>query len=125
MTFEERKALAIAIMDSKKMWKSNYAPPLLRGLWKLGVKIPPIPFIPSWKIFLFFGLTFGLIWGITMWNLNWQSTGTLPFDALIKSAKSGAIFGSFMATFHFLRKRVYKLPNWKKLDEHRDKNIIQ
>lgn len=30
MTFEQKKARAIALMDSKKMWRSNYAPPLLR-----------------------------------------------------------------------------------------------
>lgn len=27
MTFEQKKARAIALMDSKKMWRSNYAPP--------------------------------------------------------------------------------------------------
>lgn len=26
MTFEQKKARAIALMDSKKMWRSNYAP---------------------------------------------------------------------------------------------------
>ncbi|EPW0790540.1 DUF6404 family protein, partial [Shigella sonnei] len=25
MTFEQKKARAIALMDSKKMWRSNYA----------------------------------------------------------------------------------------------------
>lgn len=38
MTFEQKKARAIALMDSKKMWRSNYAPPLLRILWRLGSK---------------------------------------------------------------------------------------
>lgn len=33
MTFEQKKAL----MDSKKMWRSNYVPPLLRILWQLGI----------------------------------------------------------------------------------------
>lgn len=37
MTFEQKKARAIALMDSKKMWRSNYAPPLLRILWRLGI----------------------------------------------------------------------------------------
>ncbi|EPT0048998.1 DUF6404 family protein, partial [Escherichia coli] len=34
MTFEQKKARAIALMASKKMWQSNYAPPLLRILWR-------------------------------------------------------------------------------------------
>lgn len=29
MDFEEKKERAISIMKSKKMWSSNYAPPLL------------------------------------------------------------------------------------------------
>lgn len=33
MSFERKKERALAIMESKKMWRSNYAPPLLRGLW--------------------------------------------------------------------------------------------
>ncbi|MHC8763776.1 DUF6404 family protein (plasmid) [Escherichia coli] len=46
MTFEQKKARAIALMDSKKMWRSNYAPPLLRILWRLGIRLPPLPFMP-------------------------------------------------------------------------------
>ncbi|EED3899748.1 hypothetical protein GL65_24960 [Salmonella enterica subsp. enterica serovar Typhimurium] len=46
MPFEQKKARAIALMDSKKMWRSNYAPPLLRILWRLGIRLPPLPFMP-------------------------------------------------------------------------------
>ncbi|HBC5825902.1 TPA: hypothetical protein KEV35_004859 [Escherichia coli] len=49
MTFEQKKARAIALMDSKKMWRSNYAPPLLRILWRLGIRLPPLPFMPFWQ----------------------------------------------------------------------------
>ncbi|MHC8826483.1 DUF6404 family protein (plasmid) [Escherichia coli] len=28
------------------MWRSNYAPPLLRILWRLGIRLPPLPFMP-------------------------------------------------------------------------------
>ncbi|AKE78489.1 Uncharacterised protein [Enterobacter cloacae] len=31
MSFEQKKERALAIMKSKNMWRSNYAPPLLRG----------------------------------------------------------------------------------------------
>ena len=50
MTFEQKKARAIALMDSKKMWRSNYAPPLLRILWRLGIRLPPLPFMPFWQV---------------------------------------------------------------------------
>ncbi len=61
MTFEQKKARAIALMDSKKMWRSNYAPPLLRILWRLGIRLPPLPFMPFWQVTV---LTGGL-WGIS------------------------------------------------------------
>lgn len=41
MDFEARKQKALAIMASRKMWKSNYAPLLIRLLWRLGINIPP------------------------------------------------------------------------------------
>lgn len=44
MGFEAKKKHAIAIMESKRMWRSNYAPPLLHLAWKAGLKIPPLPF---------------------------------------------------------------------------------
>ncbi|MGA3896879.1 DUF6404 family protein, partial [Escherichia coli] len=50
MTFEQKKARAIALMDSKKMWRSNYAPPLLCILWRLGIRLPPLPFMPFWQV---------------------------------------------------------------------------
>lgn len=40
MDFEARKQKALAIMASCKMWKSNYAPLLIRLLWRLGINIP-------------------------------------------------------------------------------------
>lgn len=50
MTFEQKKARAIALMDSKKMWRSDSAPPLLRILWRLGIRLPPLPFMPFWQV---------------------------------------------------------------------------
>ena len=44
----EITGMPIALMDSKKMWRSNYAPPLLRILWRLGIRLPPLPFMPFW-----------------------------------------------------------------------------
>ena len=50
MDFEARKQKALAIMASRKMWKSNYAPLLIRLLWRLGINIPPLPFAPLWQV---------------------------------------------------------------------------
>lgn len=63
MGFEAKKKHAIAIMESKKMWRSNYAPPLLHLAWKAGLKIPPLPFASFWQITLLMGGWFGPAWG--------------------------------------------------------------
>jgi hypothetical protein len=55
MDFEARKQKALAIMASRKMWKSNYAPLLIRLLWRLGINIPPLPFAPFWQVFVMTG----------------------------------------------------------------------
>lgn len=67
MGFEAKKKHAIVIMESKKMWRSNYAPPLLHLAWKAGLKIPPLPFASFWQITLLMGGWFGPAWGICMW----------------------------------------------------------
>lgn len=46
MTFDEKKKRALTLMEEKKMWRCNYAPPILLLLWKLGLQIPPAPFAP-------------------------------------------------------------------------------
>ena len=79
MTFEQKKARAIALMDSKKMWRSNYAPPLLRILWRLGIRLPPLPFMPFWQVTVLTG---------------------------------GFLFGLCMASFHWWRRKVNRLPPW-------------
>lgn len=66
MTFEQKKARAIALMDSKKMWRSNYAPPLLRILWRLGIRLPPLPFMPFWQVTVLTGGLWGISWGCAM-----------------------------------------------------------
>ncbi len=63
MPFEQKKARAIALMDSKKMWRSNYAPPLLRILWRLGIRLPPLPFMPFWQVAVLTGGLWGTSWG--------------------------------------------------------------
>ncbi len=48
MTFEQ-KSSGHCLMDSKDV-ADNYAPPLLRILWRLGIRLPPLPFMPFWRV---------------------------------------------------------------------------
>lgn len=115
MSFERKKARALAIMESKNMWRSNYAPPALRGLWKLGLKIPPLPFASFRQIALTMGAGFGLIWGLIMWFSTWQYTDIQLYEAIFRSLVSGMLFGLAMAAFHRWRKKANDLPEWEDL----------
>jgi len=115
MSFERKKERALAILESKSMWRSNYAPPLLRGLWKLGLKIPPLPFASFWQITSIMGLMFSLLWGLTMWFSTWQGMDVNPFWAIFRCLSVGILFGLIMAAFHGWRKKVNKLPDWQDL----------
>ena len=115
MSFEKKKERAIAIMDRKKMWRSNYAPPLLRLLWKMGFKIPPLPFASFWQITLLMGGMFGFIWGVVMWFVSWKSMGMQPTVAIGTTMGAGVLFGVFLAVFHWWRKLVNHLPDWDSL----------
>ncbi|EOZ1776026.1 DUF6404 family protein [Escherichia coli] len=97
MTFEQKKARAIALMDSKKMWRSNYAPPLLRILWRLGIRLPPLPFMPFWLVTLLMGSLWGISWGCAMWFIYWGPSGMVAGEAIIISITGGFLFGLCMA----------------------------
>ncbi|EFM8819673.1 hypothetical protein A4V55_004431 [Escherichia coli] len=92
MTFEQKKARAIALMDSKKIWRSNYAPPLLRILWRLGIRLPPLPFMPFWQVTLLMGSLWGISWGCAMWFIYWRPSGMVAGEAIIISITGGFLF---------------------------------
>lgn len=75
MDFEARKQKALAIMASRKMWKSNYAPLLIRLLWRLGINIPPLPFAPLWQVFVVMTGYFSLGYGLWMYWTVWRAPG--------------------------------------------------
>lgn len=115
MTFDDKKERALALMAEKQMWRSNYAPPLLRLLWRCGVQIPPPPFAPFWLNALCFGGFLGAMWGLFMWFSTWRGGGYSVLMALQTSLLAGLFFGFFMALYHYWRKRVNKLPDWDSL----------
>ncbi|MBK0167087.1 DUF6404 family protein [Klebsiella sp. S69] len=115
MEFAARKRKALAIMASRKMWKSNYAPPLIRLLWWLGVKIPPLPFAPFWQVFRWMGGFFSMWYGLLMYLMVWRVQGRSPLFACATSLIAGVLFGLTMALFHWWRRRANNLPDWKDL----------
>lgn len=103
MDFEEREQKALAIMASRKMWKSNYAPPLICLLWWLGVKIPPLPFASFWRVFVLMTVSFSVISLLFTATLFWLLQWRLLLIAGVLNPLTGIIFGLTMALFHLWR----------------------
>ena len=117
MSFESRRAKALELLKATAMWPSNYEPPILRALWKLGFKIPPPHFVPFWKTTLFASLWFGGVWGIVMWLTVWSSQGVALSAALCIAAAAGLFFGLSMSLYYAYGRRKHRLPEWSSLDE--------
>ncbi|HDZ2430992.1 DUF6404 family protein [Klebsiella pneumoniae] len=95
MDFEARKQKALAIMASRKMWKSNYA--------------------PLWQVFGVMAGSFSVGYGLWMYWMVWRAQGMPPLFACKISLIAGVLFGLTMALFHLWRRKVNKLPDWKDL----------
>lgn len=115
MTFEDKKNKALAIIDEKKMWRSNCVPLQLKLMWKLGLKYPPLPFAAFWLNTLVLGAVFGLNFGLLMWIFIWKNQDMPIQHALLLSLFSAFVFGFLISLFHLWRKKANALPKWKDL----------
>jgi len=113
--FERKKQKALEILSGTGMWRSNYAPPLYRLLWRMGMKLRPLPFNTFSVNVLLSGGYFALFWGIFMWFSTWQPRGYHPLTALIVAASAGLLFGLMMAAFYKWRLKAKQLPTWEEL----------
>jgi len=103
MTFEEKYDFAIKELENAKIWKSNYNPPLIRLLHKMGFKVP----FPYYDTFtnnaLRMGIFFGTFWGLLMFITTWQQQKTPLIIVLLGSLVAGALFGILMAGYYKCR----------------------
>ena len=113
--FEEKKARALALMREKGMRPRAYAPLLIRFLWRRSIQVPPPLFAPFWLNTLFFSLYFGLIWGLSLWFVVWQSQERSPLWAVTASCLTGLLYGLMTAFFYRVAKKRKRLPDWNRL----------
>ncbi|SFG95650.1 hypothetical protein SAMN05518865_1252 [Duganella sp. CF458] len=99
--------------------KSNYAPPLFRILWRIGVHVRPPHFASFSANFLLTGAWFGVVWGALMWLLVWPGTGKSSLVAAITALVSGVSFGLCMALYYRHGARKYKLPEWSQIPQEK------
>ena len=115
MSINPKREAALKLLESTGMWRSNYAPPIMRLLWSLGLDLPPPHFGKFFTNTMLMGTFFALIWGTFMWIFLWSHKGISPLSALLVAACAGLFFGLAMSAYYAYGKRKYQLPSWDKL----------
>jgi hypothetical protein len=112
---------ALQILARTNIWKSNYAPPATRLLWRLGFNVPPPHFASFTSIVFSFGLYFGTALGLLMWLFPVSMSGSGGCVLIVPSTLAGLLFGVSMATYYAYGRKRHRLPTWSELRE-RTKN---
>lgn len=109
-----RRDAALAIMAKTGILKSNYYPPIVHLLWRMGIAIPLPHFVSFERVALISGSFFGTAWGmlmsLTVWANNFK-----PAAAVLASLAAGAVFGVSLAAYYAYGRRKHKLPLWHEL----------
>ena len=113
MRFEQKLTAALGLLASTGMWRSNYAPPLHRLLWKLGAKTPPPHFLGFTVNVVSAGVWFGVAWGLLMWFIVWSRQGMSPYAAIVAALFAGVFFGLCMAAYYRYGARKHRIPLWR------------
>ncbi len=87
MTFEQKK-LGPLPDGQQKMCADNYAPPLLRILLWLGIRLPPLPFMPFWQVTVLTG-AYGAFPGMCNVVYLLGPSGMVAGEAIIISITGG------------------------------------
>jgi hypothetical protein len=115
MDFHERREQAIRVLEKAGIGPGSYAPPMMRLLWRCGVKVPPPQFIRFSRAALLSGAWFAASWGAIMWLTSWSQRGMDVRLALASACSAGLCFGLFMAGYYARQRKKHGLPTWESL----------
>jgi sulfite exporter TauE/SafE len=121
MRFEQKLAAAFTLLEPTGIWRSNYAPPVYRLLWRLGARVAPPHFVGFVTNFLIAAVSFGAVWGLLMCFAVWSHQAMSPRGALVTASCAGLCFGLFMATYYRYGTWKHEIPLWRDFrppDEH-------
>lgn len=110
-----RRAHALELLSRTGIWPSNYAPPALHMMWRLGFDLPPPHLNRFARNALFTGSFFGVAWGLIMWFVLWMPTGMPGWVALAAALAAGLLFGLSMAAYYDYGRRKHGLPYWDEI----------
>jgi hypothetical protein len=115
MNTSAKREAALQLLSATGIWKSNYAPPGLRLLWRLGFDCPPPHLAGFWSVFFACGFYFGASMGLLLWAVASYSGYNIFPSVPLRAAIAGLGFGLFMAAYYAWGRRKHKLPLWKDL----------
>jgi hypothetical protein len=72
MTHGEKIDHLIADLQERGVRRYDIDPPLFRVLWSLGIQVAPPLFLGFFSLMAWFGLSFGGLWGVAMWFIQWR-----------------------------------------------------
>ena len=114
--FNQKLDQALDLLSTTGMWRSNYAPPLFRLLWRCNVRVAPPHFRSMRANAVTLGAYFGVVWTTAMWLIFWR--GTIPLAvALGSGALAGLLFGLSMGAYYQRGWRKHDLPDWESLGD--------
>lgn len=116
MTIAKRDA-ALAIMAKTGILKSNYYPPIVDLLWRMGIAMPLPHFVSFGRAALVSGSFFGTAWGVLMSLTVWAGNFR-PAAAVLVSLAAGTAFGVSLAGYYAYGRRKHKLPLWHELADN-------
>jgi hypothetical protein len=112
MSFQNKLEAAQKELNEANIWKSNYNPPIVVLLRKLGFNIRPFHYCSFKSNFITASLWFGIIWGIIMWFTSWKNDHMPIQIAIFTSLLAGVVFGLFMALYYKRSAKKNNLSNW-------------
>lgn len=115
-----QRQAALELLAKTGIWPSNFAPPALHLLWKLGIDVRPPHFAGFAANALVTGSVFALVWGAVMWWMVWSGEGMPVAIAVVSALAAGILFGLMMAGYYRYGARKHQLPSWDELARGRD-----
>ncbi|MEH6393954.1 DUF6404 family protein [Pseudoalteromonas sp.] len=117
MDYETKLQFAHKELSDKGVWKSDYNPPLVKLLRKLGLYLPP-PYHQSFFANVMLCVAFfAPVWRIFQCFLVWSELGKPVLEAVYISLLTGALFGLVMATLYYISCKQLNLTDWGSLRE--------
>jgi hypothetical protein len=120
MDFEHKLLAAFELLESRGVWRRNFAPPMFRLLWRFRVEAPPPHFCGFVQNVALVGGAFSIIWGLAMVALPVGLGGPRVVNAIVLALILGLLFGAVMAGYYRWSARRHGIPLWHEFHPEAD-----